>query len=915
MPSAQQLSVVPSGTPFGPVGLKTGRESGMPRLATNSKPWVDIIDIRQAVVENNLKAEILSMFHSKEAPRRLPTLLLYDERGLQLFEGITYLEEYYLTNDEIEVLRSSAVEMVKSIPSGAMVIELGSGNLRKVNLLLQALEDAGKKIDYYALDLSQKELERTLAQLPAYNHVSAHGLFGTYDDGRAWLRNPANASRQKCILSLGSSIGNFNRVEAAIFLKNFADVLGHGDTMLIGLDSCDNPAKVYHAYNDCEGLTHKYDKPNVLFSWNCTWTCEQSTDESRFILNGLRHANGILGEPAFVETDWRVIGEYVFDGEGGRHQAFYAPLHNTVVMGELVRPHERIQVEESLKYSSAEAQKLWNAAGMTETSQWRHGNEYGLHMLTKPIMSFSLISSVYARGVLPTLGDWEALWAAWDIVTREMLPHEELLEKPIKLRNACIFYLGHIPTFLDIQLAKATEGAPSEPAYFSRIFERGIDPDVDNPELCHAHSEIPDEWPPVDQILAYQECVRSRLRDLYAGDQGKIVRHVGRAIWVGFEHELMHIETLLYMMLQSDRTQPPSHIPSPHFEQLATKARSERVANEWFDIPAQEITIGLDDPEDGTDANTHFGWDNEKPSRDVKVHAFQAKGRPISNEEYAQYMYSSHINRLPACWAETDEGTTKSANGKITAANGAHGHGNGYANGGTSGSNRHAHGRSSGQILPESFLEGKAVRTVYGLVPLKYALDWPIFASYDELVGCATWMGGRIPSFEEARSIYTHVDMLKKKDIERQLGKTVPAVNGHLSNNGVEITPPSTPTSSQVDEQGRQHLFLDLDDANVGFRNWHPVAVTGCGDQLAGQSEMGGVWEWTSTVLRPWESFTPMPLYPGYTADFFDEKHNIVLGGSWATHPRIAGRKTFVNWYQRNYPYAWVGARLVRDID
>ena len=22
-----------------------------------------------------------------------------------------------------------------------------------------------------------------------------------------------------------------------------------------------------------------------------------------------------------------------------------------------------------------------------------------------------------------------------------------------------------------------------------------------------------------------------------------------------------------------------------------------------------------------------------------------------------------------------------------------------------------------------------------------------------------------------------------------------------------------------------------------------------------------------------------------------------------------------VNWYQRNYPYAWVGARLVRDVE
>jgi hypothetical protein len=76
-------------------------------------------------------------------------------------------------------------------------------------------------------------------------------------------------------------------------------------------------------------------------------------------------------------------------------------------------------------------------------------------------------------------------------------------------------------------------------------------------------------------------------------------------------------------------------------------------------------------------------------------------------------------------------------------------------------------------------LEGKALRTVYGPVPLKYALDWPVFASYDELAGCASWMGGRIPTLEEARSIYSHADGLKAKDAEQHLGKTVPAVNAY----------------------------------------------------------------------------------------------------------------------------------------
>jgi formylglycine-generating enzyme required for sulfatase activity len=109
-------------------------------------------------------------------------------------------------------------------------------------------------------------------------------------------------------------------------------------------------------------------------------------------------------------------------------------------------------------------------------------------------------------------------------------------------------------------------------------------------------------------------------------------------------------------------------------------------------------------------------------------------------------------------------------------------------------------------------------------------------------------------------------------------------------------------------------LFIDLTGNSVGFSHWHPTPVTNQGDRLCGQSDLGGLWEWTSTSLAAHEGFKAMDLYPGYTADFFDDKHNVCLGGSWATVPRIAGRKSFVNWYQRNYAYVWCTARLVRDI-
>lgn len=76
-----------------------------------------------------------------------------------------------------------------------------------MSILLQALDAAGKVVDYYALDLSLTELRRTLEQVPAFKHVRCHGLHGTYDDGLDWLKLPENQSRPKCVMSLGSSIG------------------------------------------------------------------------------------------------------------------------------------------------------------------------------------------------------------------------------------------------------------------------------------------------------------------------------------------------------------------------------------------------------------------------------------------------------------------------------------------------------------------------------------------------------------------------------------------------------------------------------------------------------------------------------------------------------------------------------------
>lgn len=241
--------------------------------------------------------------------------------------------------------------------------DLGYSNLRKVKILLDALDRKGKDISYYALDLSQQELERTLAAVPegTFQNVKCFGLLGTYDDGLAWLKEPVNTDKPKTIISLGSSIGNFDRAEAAQFISKFADILTPTDTMLLGLDACTDADKVYHAYNDREGLTHD------------------------FILNGLKHANGLLGYEAFDLNCWKVIARY--NQQHDRHEAFVAPTVDINIEGVVIRAGEEIRIEESWKYNWTQSERLWADAGVSEgarfvNSQGNYGKlDTGLRVL------------------------------------------------------------------------------------------------------------------------------------------------------------------------------------------------------------------------------------------------------------------------------------------------------------------------------------------------------------------------------------------------------------------------------------------------------------------------------------------------------------------------------------------------------
>jgi ergothioneine biosynthesis protein EgtB len=103
------------------------------------------------------------------------------------------------------------------------------------------------------------------------------------------------------------------------------------------------------------------------------------------------------------------------------------------------------------------------------------------------------------------------------------------------------------------------------------------------------------------------------------------------------------------------------------------------------------------------------------------------------------------------------------------------------------------------------------------------------------------------------------------------------------------------------------------DIGNFDFSRWDctPVNSFPANQSAFGvQGQLGNGWEWTSTLFKPFQGFQPFSFYPGYSADFFDGKHYVMKGGSARTAVSML-RRSFRNWFQPHYQYAYAGFRCV----
>jgi L-histidine N-alpha-methyltransferase len=193
------------------------------------------------------------------SPKVLPPKWFYDERGSELFDKITLLDEYYPTRAERAILRSAATEIAAA--SGARtLVELGSGSADKTRLLLDALRAAGTLRSYVQVDVSEAALVAASAGLLAsYPGLELHAVVSDFEE---YLGLP-DGGGPKLVAFLGGTIGNLLPDQRAAFLARIRAGLTAGDGLLLGTDLVKDPAVLVAAYDDAPGVTAAFNK-NIL---------------------------------------------------------------------------------------------------------------------------------------------------------------------------------------------------------------------------------------------------------------------------------------------------------------------------------------------------------------------------------------------------------------------------------------------------------------------------------------------------------------------------------------------------------------------------------------------------------------------------------------------------------------------------
>jgi 5-histidylcysteine sulfoxide synthase len=112
--------------------------------------------------------------------------------------------------------------------------------------------------------------------------------------------------------------------------------------------------------------------------------------------------------------------------------------------------------------------------------------------------------------------------------------------------------------------------------------------------------------------------------------------------------------------------------------------------------------------------------------------------------------------------------------------------------------------------------------------------------------------------------------------------------------------------------QKQEPALSDVFNLNIKYGSPTPVGFLEANEGELFNDLYGNVWDWLSDNFYPLPDFKEHDHYKDFSSPYFDDKHSMLLGGSWSTTG--AGASQYYRLWFRDYFYQHAGFRLAKDV-
>ena len=437
------------------------------------------------------------------------------------------------------------------------------------------------------------------------------------------------------------------------------------------------------------------------------------------------------------------------------------------------------------------------------------------------------------------------------------------------LRHPMIFYYGHpAAVYINKFRVAGLRETPVSP-FLEKIYETG----VDEMSWDDMHKNAM-RWPSIAHTNDYRRAVYNEVAEsIVSSHHYESLAELGPAspfwaVLMGFEHERIHLETssvLIRELPLSDVVRPQGwphdfpNIPAPGASPSVPKSGVDYPENSWVTLrPDGPVVLGKPSEE------TTYGWDNEFGTKALDVAPFSVAKHLVTNGEMYEFVASDgYLN--PKYWS---------------------------ADGWAWRTFRNVKWPTFWRQVGPAGLHEYNLRLVFEETDMPWA--WPADLNYYEVEAYANYVaektGKATRPLKEAehavmREAYTSPDVATRPGA----GATLDVPAG-------------------IDMDSLSH------NPNLNLTFGSHNSVDGLAPSPDGIHDVvGNIWQWCDDHFSPLPGFDTHAHYPDFSLPCFDGKHNVIMGGSFASTGNVAS--AHARFHFRPHFYQHAGARLVQPLD